>query len=160
MLLNKMETRMKPVEECFYYFPQFKKDFTFLTKNKIVIEIEPEYRLSWNESDKSLGEYFYDFKKSCSYKRPVKGGFWRPIEETFNISRSALKHLVSSNGRERETVKMSKAYEKLMEILVPYREKIKTVENFIKIKNIIQDADQKDYDSMKRSLDKIKSLLK
>jgi hypothetical protein len=144
---------MKPVEECFYFFPQFKKDFNFLIKNKKIV-IKTENRLLWDASDVSLGQYFYDFKNIC--KRPVAGGFWRPIETAFNIPRGTLRHLVSSNGR--GPAKTSIAYKNLMKELVPYREKYKIIETFLEIKNIIRDADRGNYSSMEQSLDKIKKL--
>jgi hypothetical protein len=144
---------MNPVEECFHYFPQFRMDFRFLVEKEFVIEAE--HGLIWPGDETSLGLYFHNFKKSC---KKVKGGFWRPIETAFNKTRGSLRHLVSSNGR--GPVKPSIYYDDLMEKLGQHRKKLNDIVVFLNIQKIIQDADDKNYNSMKQSLDKIMSLIK
>ena len=117
----------------------------------------------WKKDKTSLGEYFINLKKTC--KRPIKGGFWNPIEMVFNIERCSLRHVVSVNGRG-ITIKESNDYEKIKELLINrWKNKIgkcgekKHLTILSDIKKIIEETDNKNCYNVIQSLNRIKSLL-
>ena len=140
-------------KDCFYHFPQFFRDFQTLEDNGFIKKTDSGY--AWTTSETSLGQYFFDFKKTC--KKPVKGGFWKPIETAFNIKRKSLRHLVSKNGR--DIAKPSKDYEKIMAVLLPRREEIQNMHKFFRIKDIIDKTNPEYYKKLVQSLKKIENIL-
>ena len=147
---------MTKKEDLFHYFPEFKHDFHALFTNRIIIL--NSNGLLWNASKTSLGQYFHNFKKI--HNRKIKGGFWRPIEEAFNIKRGTLKSLVSRNGRDIVIVKDSKDYEDIKFILEKHRkntgEQKRNLIKFTVIKKIIENTDINNYYEVLFSLEKIK----
>jgi len=141
------------INNCYNYYPQFKKDFKLLVKNDYIIK--KDTCLKWTANRTSLAQYFYDFKYTC--KEPVRGGFWAPIESLFNIKRGSLRSLVSTNGRGVTALKPSPDYIKIIELLSPRPESNK--QKFLKIKEIINETDIKDSVKLRKSLEKIKKIL-
>jgi hypothetical protein len=146
---------------CFRHFPQFLTDFDELSRKKI-ITVENR-RLVWNFDKTSLGKYFLDQKGPASVKVP--GGFWAPIENCFlvqgnngveAIKRGALRHVAHDNGR--DCTKPSKDYEKLMEILKPYRG-TQARHIFEAIKTIVAETDGRNGASVEKSVEMIKKIV-
>ena len=138
-------------EKCFVFYPQFKDDFDFLVKHKIINEAGNNF--TWNKSETSLGQYFHDFMPG---KIPVEGGRWAPIENLFNIERGALRHLVSPNGRGVSGNKKSRDYELIIKLLEPYRIEIQARKKFLRIQEIIKNTTDK---NLLQSLEEIKNVL-
>jgi hypothetical protein len=145
---------------CFRHFPQFRYDCDELLRKKI-ITVENR-RLVWNFDKTSLGRYFLDQRGPAATK--VEGGFWAPVEKCFliksndgiqAIKRGALRHVAHDNGR--DFIKPSKDYEKLMEILKPYREN-QARHIFETIKTIVAETDEQNSANVEKGVEIIKKL--
>jgi hypothetical protein len=103
---------------CFSNFPQFLYDFEVLWQNKIITNGNNKFE--WNYSLTSLGQYFFGLKTR------LHNNIWWAVEFEFGLKRHTLKHLISKNGREQGFYReISVDYERLMDLLEPYREKQK-----------------------------------
>jgi hypothetical protein len=80
------------LQTCFECFPLFSEDFTVLEKKGIIERNTPcRCELKWTKSKTSLAKYFNWIGDNTA---GVPGGFWSPIENTFNIERNTLRKLV------------------------------------------------------------------
>jgi hypothetical protein len=142
------------ITHCRLFYPQFDEDHLYLIEKEIITVESGRYK--WNRSLTSLGEYF----KSLKCLKPVKGGIWRPIENTFGIKRGTLRHLLSKNGRGIPKGKLSADFEEILEILQPFRERIEAVKKFEQVALIIEGTDRDNPEEIIESLEEIESLLK
>jgi hypothetical protein len=159
MLADDNNQEKDNLEKCFFYFPQFQNDYYFLLMKNVITPTSEG--LHWNADKTSLGQYFKNLKKPCN---PVKGGFWNPIETTFNIGRGTLRPLVSKNGR--GYVKDSEDYEKIKKMLskcwknkIGKRGEKKNNEIFSNIKEIIEKTDNENCYEVIQTLETIKNIL-
>ena len=113
------EFNLSVSSQCFFYFPQFEKDFQALWQDKIITADKNKFK--WNYSLTSLAQYFYSLDKVWD------GYFWGMIELEFGIKRHTLKHLASKNGNVFYREK-SIDYEKLMTLLETHRKQVEEQE--------------------------------
>jgi hypothetical protein len=108
-------------EQCFFYYPQFRKDIDGLIDAKILKHISVNC-YDWQRTRTSLAEYFSWIGRNSSH---VPGGFWNPVETLFTvkgtpIKRGSLSRLLCKQrnfSREQE----SEGFREIKEILSTYR---------------------------------------